>query len=233
MTDVAKLYELQKTDSNWEKVKRRLLQLQKLLGENDELRSARQNAAESKATLHHWQTQQVNAELESESLHSKIVSSEQRLMSGQVRNPKELQSLQESIDALKRQRLAVDGGGIEAMGKVEQLHLEVAQRQKRMAEIEAAWRQRHAEFVEEENKLKRTFLQLKTHRTKLLATLTDSEVEHYEDLRKRKAGVAVAVIDKGMCASCNMRLPTGTVSAARNPAQTTLCPSCGRILFHL
>src|SRR5215217_5197548 len=65
--DAVKMYELQRVDLTWTKVARRLQQLQQLLGESDELKSARQQVSEIEAELHDWHAKQKNAELEDKS----------------------------------------------------------------------------------------------------------------------------------------------------------------------
>lgn len=233
MADTAKLYELQKTDLNWEKVKRRLLQIQKLMGEPDDIRLARQKVSDTEADLHKWQAEQKNAELESQSLLEKVSASEQRLMGGQVRNPKELDALQHSIDAMKRQRITVDDHGVEAMIKAEEVRVDLDKQQQALAQLEAKLGEKHGELAEEETKLKRTFLQLKTHRAKLNSVIPPAEIEQYEEMRRRKGGIAVASIENGQCSACNTKVPTGATSNARNLTQITYCPSCARILVSM
>lgn len=233
MTDVAKLYELQKTDTNWEKVKRRLIQIQKLMGEPDEIKSARQQVSTAESELHKWHATQQDAELESQALLQKTISSEQLLMSGQVNNAKELQSLQSSIEALKRQRSIIDGQGVEAMMKVEEVTADLTQYKKKLAQLDAKLREKHSELAEEESKLKRLFLQLKTHRAKLTTAMPSADLETYEEMRRRKAGIAVATVDKDLCSACNTRVSTGAASAAKITTSVTHCPSCGRILVNI
>ncbi len=46
----------------------------------------------------------------------------------------------------------------------------------------------------------------------------------------RRAGVAVATIVNGQCSACNVKVPTGVVSAAHSATVPAYCTSCGRIL---
>ncbi|NJN82658.1 MAG: hypothetical protein HC802_10565 [Caldilineaceae bacterium] len=53
----------------------------------------------------------------------------------------------------------------------------------------------------------------------------------YEDLRRRKNGVAVTLIQMDTCGACHMQIPTGVVSSVRSSKNVLVtCPSCGRIL---
>lgn len=232
MADIAKMYELQKVDLTWEKVRRRLSQIKLMLVESDEVRTLRQQAAATEADLHRWHAQQTDAELESQSLASRITATEQRLMGGQVRNPKELESLQANLEALQRQRATVESQAVEALLKVEELTTRLGQEQTILQAAVQKWSAGQAELIEEETKLKRAYAQLKRQRESSAAALGEEMLQRYENLRQRKGGVAVAPIQQSMCGACHVQVPTGIASTARNPAaDPALCPSCGRILF--
>jgi predicted nucleic acid-binding Zn-ribbon protein len=232
VVDVAKLYELQKTDLTWEKVRRRLVQLRNLLAESDELKQQRKIVADLEAEQQQWQTKQRNEELEAQSLALRIKSSEERLMSGQVRNPKELESLQASVAALRRQRDAVETSGVEALLKQEEITALLAQARATLQQVEEKWKSSQAELLQEETKLKRAFVQLKKQREALATVLAGEQLQRYEDLRQRKAGIAVAAVERGLCGACHVQVPTGVASAARSQVGApVLCPSCGRMLY--
>jgi uncharacterized protein len=232
VTDISRLYELQKIDSTWEKVRRRLVQLRKQLVESDELKERRAVVGELEASEHRWHTQQRDAELEAQTLTARIQESETRMMSGQVRNPKELAALQESIEALRRQHVQVENEGVEALLQLEETTTELARARSALQSVEAKWRAEQSDLLQEEAKLKKLFIQYKKQRETLATVLGDNLLARYEDLRQRKAGVAVATIERNLCTACHVQVPTGMVSAARNQSgNPVLCPSCGRILY--
>jgi predicted nucleic acid-binding Zn-ribbon protein len=232
MSDIARLYELQKVDTTWEKVRRRLVQLRTLLVESEELKARRAALSEVEAANHQWHATQRNAELEAQALATKITSAESRLMSGQVRNPKELTALQESIEAMRRQRDGIENTGVEALLQVEETNAALAQARIALQEVESKWQANQTDLLQEETKLKKLFIQCKKQRETLSAALAGPLLQQYEELRQRKAGVAVATIERNLCSACHVQLPTGVVSAARSQdTNLVYCPSCGRILY--
>jgi predicted nucleic acid-binding Zn-ribbon protein len=233
MSDAAKLFELQKVDIAWEKVRRRLQQIQKSLGETEELRAARAQAAETESNLSAWRGKQRDAELESRTLAEKIQSTERRLMSGEVRNPKELETLQSSLEALRRHRTAVDDSAVEAMMHADELAKLLNEHQASLAELESAWSNGQTDLREEETKMKQNFVLLKRRREQLAAELNGALLDRYEHLRKRKGGIAIAPLQNGSCSACHVKAPTGVVSAVKSSGNNALvmCTSCGRILF--
>jgi hypothetical protein len=91
----------------------------RLQTETAELLAARAGAKEAAAELQTWQTQQRGLNLELAGVNDKARRSEQRLYSGNVKNPKELTDLQNEIEALGRRRAALEDEIIEAMIMVE------------------------------------------------------------------------------------------------------------------
>jgi hypothetical protein len=232
MANMAKLYELQKIDTTWEKVRRRLVQLRGLLVESEELRIKRLLLATAETERQHWHALQTNAELEAQSLAERITATESRLMSGQVRNPKELEALQASLEALRRQREGVENEGVEALLKFEEGKGAIDAAQAELTTLERKWKNDQAQLLAEENKLRKAFLQLKKQREEVSSVVGEEWVKRYDDLRQRKAGVAIAGVERNMCGACHVAVPTGILSAARSQSTNpVLCPSCGRILF--
>jgi predicted nucleic acid-binding Zn-ribbon protein len=154
-------------------------------------------------------------------------------MSGQVRNPKELESLQSSIEALQRQRGIVENASVEALLKNEELSGQVATATVQLQRVQQVWSASQSELTEEENKLKRGYLQLKKQRDTLTESLDKALFQQYEYLRERKAGVAVATIENENCSACHVRVPSGVLSTLRSQSDKLVsCTSCGRILYN-
>jgi predicted nucleic acid-binding Zn-ribbon protein len=228
--EAVKMYELQRVDLTWVKVSRRLQQLQELLGESEELRKCREEVAQTQAELRDWNAKQKNAELEDKSLAERITATEERLMSGVVRNPKELDALQQSLDGLRRQRETVAEEGVQAMGQAETLSGKLEVEKAALATVENGWSGNQTVLREEETKLKQNGVLLKRKREQLAAGMNDALRERYETMRKRKAGVAIATVQNGTCSACHVTLPTGVVNSLRGATSLVICPSCGRYL---
>ena len=232
MADIAKLYELQKIDATSQKVRRRLSQLKSMLTESDDLTAARTRTAALEQEHQQWFSQQKMAELEAQSINTRIKESENRLMGGQVRNPKELEALQSSIEALQRQRDTLENTSVEALLKAEDLTGHVATARNQLQSVQKSWSTSQAELTEEDAKLKRAYLHLKKQRETLTESLDKVLLQQYEHMRERKGGTAVAGIENEICSACNVKIPSGVLSTVRSQADKIVtCPSCGRILY--
>ncbi len=232
MAEMTKLYELQKIDTMSLKVRRRLTQLQALLVESDEVKAVRGKVSDLTAQHHEWHAKQKAAELELQSISTRIEEANQLLMGGQVRNPKELEALQASIEALQRQRNSVETASVEALYKAEELAGQLSDSGAKKTVVEESWQRNQSQVIEEDTKLKRAFMQLKKQREQTAAAISATLLQQYEQMRQRKGGIAVATVENETCSACHVQLPTGILSTLRSPhVNQVICPTCGRILY--
>lgn len=232
MVNVIELFNLQKIDSNQSQLRERLLQIQKLLTESDSIISARKSLAKIEKDLQKWKSAQIDGELEMQTLATRIEETDKSLMSGAITNPKELEALQASLEALKRQNEGIEESAVAAMAKVEKLESQLEQKKTKLAAVETKWRSGQKELRIEGTKLQKQYVSLKKKRESASKAIDDQLLNNYELLRKRKGGIAVASLDGDGCGVCHMQVPSGVASAARSERDHLVyCPSCGRILI--
>ena len=92
--------------------------------------------------------------------------------------------------------------------------------------------------TEKERATKRTaedkeFLrQAMEERQKVAATITPPTLAHYERIRKRWHGIAIADATDGRCSACQMRLRPQYFQELKHADRLLFCESCGRILIY-
>ena len=124
MSTVADLWALQTTDLAVEAIRSRLAGQEKQKGESPELLAARQTAAEAEGELASWREKQRGLDGQMHELSDRIRTAERELMSGRVKNPKELEGMQANVTALKRRRSGLGDEDLEAMLEIERLQAE-------------------------------------------------------------------------------------------------------------
>ena len=233
MIDIRALYNLQKIDVDWDKVRRRLLQIQKSLGESAEIKAKRTAAEAVQAQLHNWQNQQRTLELETQTLKTRIQETDDLLMSGKVNNHKELEALQANLEALRRQHTQVEEQTVEAFVKTEELGKELEAQKKELGQLLTTWQSAQKKLITEGKQLKTQFIRLKQSRQEVADAIDKRSMDQYEQLRKRKSGVAIAPIrSDNTCGACNMQAPSGIIQASQqNQTAPHYCPFCGRIFI--
>ncbi len=231
MSRAEKLYHLQNIDLEIDEKSRRLKEVKARLRGNEQLQRARQALQDGEKKLSRQRTKLRDQELEMQSLTHKITSVEDRLYSGRIKNPKELANLQGEVQYLKRRKGELEDQVLEMMIEVEDSEASVGEQRERLARLEEEWRETQARLSAEQEELVNRLSQLKANRTKLHRSIEAGDLALYEDLRHRKGGRAVALLEGGLCQACRVTLPTTKVQQVRQGEGLTFCGSCERILY--
>ena len=231
MSKAETLYRLQTIDLEIDERSRRLKEVKAILEGNEELERARQALQDGEKKLSRQRTRLRDQELEMRSLANKIASVEDRLYSGRIKNPKELANRQDEVQYLKRRKGGLEDQVLEAMIEVEESEASVTEQRERLARLEKEWQETQVRLSAEQNELMNRLSQLKAKRAKLQKTIEAGDLALYEDLRRRRYGQAVALLEGELCQACRVTLPTSKVQQARQGEALTLCGSCERILY--
>jgi uncharacterized protein len=231
MSAVKQLYRLQLVDSEWGKLAERLAELEAGLGESGDLVHAREAVAEAEAHLVQRRKQLRALELEIGGLNDKLKKNQERLYSGRVRNPKELGGLHEEATALRRRRSELEDEQLELMIAMEEEEAESAERQARLRQIEATWREEQAVLLAEKRRLEQDLAELEEQRGEMRARLGAADLALYDDLRDQWGGVAVVLLKRGICQACGVDVPVRAVLAVERGEGMHYCPVCNRLLY--
>lgn len=228
----AALLKMHEIDSLYDKVRRRILLLSRAVEGSTELEALREEVDSIGEELQGTRSEQQDLELESRSLTEKIRESETNLMSGELQNPRELEALQSSIDAMKEHRTDLENRSVERLVMVDSLQSTLEKKQANLLEIEQEWTNRKTAFESEIDQRKKEYIYLKKAREQVADILSEENLEMYEHLRRRKNGVAVALLEDEICGACHTQVAVGILNNIRYSDDLLSCPSCGRILLN-
>lgn len=225
------LYRLQLVDSRMDDVRSRLETIRLTLENNEEVLQAKKRVAESEAKLKLAQQALKFCEAEVDRQKVKIEQSESNLYSGNVKNPKELQDLQNEIAALKRHLVTLEDRQLDAMLEVESTEQANQVALDDLEQIKSRFADQNQTLTNEQEILTKEHERLETERQAARSPLDPGLLAVYEQLRQRKRGLAIATVSDGACAACGATLTPAQLQSARTISQAYYCPSCGRILF--
>lgn len=231
MTIVKQLYSLQELDLALGSIQGQKSQAEQGLKAGLTLEQIEKSLQEGKAKLQEVQQSHRMQQLEADSLRERSTQLEQQLYSGEVTNPRDLESLRLEASNASQRLDRRDLGLLELSVQAEDLHKRIAPLEKELADQQEAWQSRQAQLNEQLAKLTAEEEIIADQRARLAATLDQKELQKYESLRKGKGGRAVAKVERGLCQACRMSLPTQQLQRVRSGRQTVLCSSCGRMLF--
>ncbi len=229
MSIAKQLYQLQEVDSELESNEQALKQLVSQLGESQAVVKTQTKLASEQQRVGELKQQQQSVEWEVDDLVDKLTTAEEKLYSGQIRNPKELTNLQHDVDGLKAKRSQLEDRILEIMEQVELATASVATIGSELKRLEAEWHSQQQQLSTEIEQFESTLSDLKQKRQLLSAEIDSQAIKLYHELRKQKAA-AVAKVEQGICSGCRISLPTTDLQRVRS-GSLVQCSSCGRILF--
>lgn len=225
------LYRLQLVDSRMDEIRVRLEEIRQILDNDEEMLQAKKSVAETDSTLKLAQHTLKQAEAEVEKQKIKIEQSDANLYSGNVKNPKELQDLQNEIAALKRHLNTLEDRQLEAMLEVETEEQANQTAQENLERVKARIAEQNQTLTFEQDNLNKELERLDTERQAALSPLDASLLTVYDQLRQEKRGLAIVSVSEGACAACGTTLTPAQMQSARSTSQAYYCPTCGRILY--
>ena len=229
MSQARVLYDLQQIDTEVRAKKHRLGEVLRLQKEPATLLAARERAQLADADLQDARARHKGLTLEIAGLNDKAKRSEERLYSGVVKNPKELNDLQHEVEALGRRRAALEDEALLAM-------MAVDERQAAKAAADAEVDQMAGDFAAASVSLRQEQQTLALHLNSLLekrqrqvVMAQPALIKTYDELSRQKNGLAVAGLRGSKCLGCQLTLSASTIRAA-DQGQLIRCDHCDRIL---
>ncbi|MFC1997267.1 zinc ribbon domain-containing protein [Chloroflexota bacterium] len=225
------LYRLQQIDSNIDQANTRLKEIETLLSDDLNLQKAKALAARAENILVETQKEQYIAENKVKNQRIKIEQVEATLYGGTVRNPKELQDLQNEVAALKRFLDMLEERQLEAMIEVDDANEKFQEAQKILQKFSFQAEKQHTQLSKEREQILEERAGYNKGRERASSNIIPDDLATYDRLRIQRAGIAVAKVERRACSACGSTLTAALHQAARSPSQVVFCDSCGRILY--
>lgn len=232
--DLDLLLELSDVDAQRARIDARLADLpeQQAVDEaNERLEAAIKHGDALRVEVTTVEAEQRRHEREIEQFQTRIAKEQERLYGGGITNAKEMQSVENEIDAAQRRVDEHEEALLEAMEAAEDLANRIddaartaEQTRAEIVELEAARDQAAQELLAEK-------AELDVERERLRDGLGATALEQYDGVRARiPAGVAVGELSGMSCTACRIDLPHAEVNELRDGDALTTCPSCRRLL---
>ena len=222
---------LQEFDDAASSARAALEEVERRLRGSEELEGARSRFATADGELNDARREQRRLDGEIAGLTAKIEPEEKRLYDGSVKNPKELTNIQHELEGLKAHRSGFEDQLLEVLARLEAAEGEHKEAQKNLVRQEARWEADRGTLTEEVKRLNGAIAQADAKRTAQAAKIPSRHLAIYEDVRRRRSGVAVARVAGGNCSGCRVQIPEAVRRRAFGNDMLAQCPNCERILY--
>lgn len=231
MNEALNLYRLQKLDTEIDRIKSRLAEIEEKISDDSRVKRAQKQLEKAKAQAKKLRIELNQIEDKVEAQRIKRKTTQAALFGGKIKNPKELQDLQMESEALKRYISQLEDNQLEAMIDYEAAENAESDASKALKQIKGTVAEENAALLGEKNKIEDDLERLIREKEAVLQSVSPKALSLYQNLRKSKHGVAVAAVSEGGCSICGQALTPADLQSIRASNKLVFCPNCGRILF--
>jgi uncharacterized protein len=225
---VRQLYELQLLELDIASARQAEADALAKLAGSQELQAAKAALISAQAVLDAASREQQQNDWAIADITARMTVTTESLYGGRVRNPKELTDLQHELDNLTKQRNPLEEKALGYMEKIEGAQRELTRLDGELKSVESRLRVEQKDLHDQIAALKEKLVVLHNQHAGKISMIPPEELRFYNDLKRRR-GVAVARVEKGVCA-CRITLSSAELQRART-GRIVQCSSCSRILF--
>jgi predicted nucleic acid-binding Zn-ribbon protein len=226
-----KLYRLQQIDSQIDSIQNRLEDIDVALKEDTLLNQTIHQAENASSVQNEARKNLRRCEDDVRQQQIKIEQTEATLYGGTVRNPKELQDLQNDVSALKRHLVVLEDRLLESMMVEEDTSLQSSKASAELEKTRAHYDRHKSELLDEQKHALKDRSHLEEERLAALGSINLEDLNLYNKLRQQRRGIAVSKVSERACSACGSILSAALLHLAHSPTQITRCETCGRILY--
>lgn len=231
MSRSATLYRLQDIDSQIQYIHSRIVEIDNQLSDKKKLFDAEDKVLKVHDQLSENQKILRTTENKVKDQQLKIESTDKDLYSGKIRNPKELEDLQNESAALRRYLEILEDRQLEAMIALEETEINYQAAEEELEKIKDNIQELRFTLSNELTNLNNDLERLQVEREAVIQTVGKEDQVIYDNLINSRRGLAVVAIIDQTCGACGTTLTPATIQSAQSPSQIVQCQSCRRILY--
>jgi predicted nucleic acid-binding Zn-ribbon protein len=231
MSRVSSLYRLQQIDEILDRSQDRIEEIKRILADDEEIIKKKKVVEEKKAKFDTTRKAHTKANDEVTSQRSKIEQTERMLYGGTVRDPKELQDRQQEAESLKRYLVTLEDRLLDAMIELDEAEKSLTSASDDLSQSEASRASMHEDLIKEQDQLTTEIARFQAEREAAVSDVDDADLDLYESLRKRFAGMVIALERESSCSACGMELASSTRQELFTGDNLIRCRQCSRILY--
>ncbi len=231
MSRVSSLYRLQQIDLSLDRAHARIEEIDQILADDEEILKKKKILETRKEKLEATRKAHTKADDAVSAQRSKIEQSERTLYSGTVRNPKELQDLQQESESLKRYLVTLEDRLLDAMIELDDTEKTFNAASDDLTQSEDSRAALHQALLEERERLSMEISRCEAEREAAVSDVTAEDLKLYESLRERFSGMVVTLERDSSCGACGVELARSIRQEIRTGDSLIRCSQCGRVLY--
>lgn len=230
-----KLLDLQEIDSKVVQLRHRrttLPQLKELDSLDKERSVILDRVRDARIAVDDLTTEQTKAEADVEQVRVRRTRDRERMDSGQISNPKDLQRMTHELESLERRVGALEDTELEIMERLEQAQAVLVRAEEELSAVDQRVADLEAERDETWSEIDQELGSVTASRAPVAEGIDAALLALYEKLRESKNGVGAAHLRARECGGCRLTLDHAELAKVKATAsdEVVRCEECGRIL---
>jgi len=149
----------------------------------------------------------------------------------EIRTPREYAALSREIDIAKKTNESVGEQTKLLTAQAEEVARSIEALQEKLDEKESGAQEELEGLVRREAEQAARIASLEARRAELATRVEPALLTRYENIRKRRGGVAVTQVIGGTCKGCNRQIPPQIAIILVRANTIENCPNCNRIIY--
>ncbi len=149
----------------------------------------------------------------------------------EIRTPREYAALSREIDIARKTNESVGEQTKLLTVQAEEVARSIEALQERLDEKESGAQEELEGLVLREAEFARRAVALNARRAELATRVEPAILQRYENIRKRRGGIAVTQVTGGTCRGCNRQIPPQMAIILVRANSIENCPNCNRIIY--
>jgi predicted nucleic acid-binding Zn-ribbon protein len=149
----------------------------------------------------------------------------------EIRTPREYAALSREIDIAKKTNESVGEQTKLLTAQAEEVARSIEALQEKLDEKESGAQEELEGLVRREAEHASRIASLEARRAELATRVEPALLTRYENIRKRRGGVAVTQVIGGTCRGCNRQIPPQMAITLVRANSIENCPNCNRIIY--
>jgi len=223
------LVRFQEIDQELQRLNQKLTEIEAILRDTSTLTEAQQNAEQATQTAGAARKAQKDVEFELQRTQTELQQTEQRLYSGNVTNPRQLEDLQAKSQSLRKWVAKLEDDLLEAMVAREEADEVEAKASAQLKHIATKRTNLEQNLAAERAVLQTRGQTLLQEAENVKAHIPQAVIDSYHYLISRTGGIPVARLHGEICSMCGMEVLKPTQRKVIN-GEEAYCDGCRRLL---
>ncbi len=232
MSQRAFLYNLQLFDNQMDVISDRISIIDKIINSKQEILESKKTLDEFITKIETKKSEISEIETQSNKLVLKLKQNNDALYAGKIKNPKEMQSIEEENISLKKRIQVYEESLFELMLVNEENEQALKIDTERHNNLLLMKEKEKTALLIEKQALSESLEKLKIEKSPIEKQIKEELVQKYNHLRSTKNRLAVATVKDNACTACGNMITPAEIQKIKSANEEYYCQICKRILYH-